>query len=285
VVRRTRGDLDLHHLELFDDFELQCFHLAAEHPAALLVHGFPGTPAEMRLLARTLHVKGWTARGALLPGFGPDIGTLLRRRRQEWSEHLTRELRARRAEHSPTMVIGYSMGGAALALSITTVVRPDALVLIAPFWRIGNKVRTIIWKSVKRFFPTLSPLLAVRLDDPGVRKAVGGTLPDQDVSSPGVQESLRRLRVPTSLIDQVLFVGRGGGEAATHITIPTLIIQGAQDRAVLPKTTRKLLQRIPGPVRCEEVQGGHNLNQESSPAWPQLSALVASFAGEIACGS
>jgi carboxylesterase len=285
VVRRTRGDLDLHHLELFDDFELQCFHLAAEHPAALLVHGFPGTPAEMRLLARTLHVKGWTARGTLLPGFGPDIGTLLRRRRQEWSEHLTRELRARRAEHSPTMVIGYSMGGAALALSITTVVRPDALVLIAPFWRIGSRVQVIIWKSVKRILPTLRPWRAVRLDDRGVHKAVGGILPDLDPSSPDIQASLRRLRVPVSLIDQLLFVGREAGEAAAKITMPMQTIQGVHDRAVLPKTTRWLLQRFSGPVRYEEVQGGHNMIQESSPAWPQLSALVASFADEIACGS
>jgi alpha-beta hydrolase superfamily lysophospholipase len=38
-------------------------------PAALLVHGFPGTPAEMRPLGEALHQAGWTAQGILLPGF------------------------------------------------------------------------------------------------------------------------------------------------------------------------------------------------------------------------
>jgi pimeloyl-ACP methyl ester carboxylesterase len=238
----------------------------------------------MRVLARTLHARGRTARGILLPGFGPEIGTLVERNRQEWSEHLDCESRALRAEHLLTMVTGYSMV-VSLILSRARGIRPDAPVLIAPFWRIGSRVQVIIWKSVKRILPTLRPWRAVRLDDRGVHKAVGGILPDLDPSSPDIQASLRRLRVPVSLIDQLLFVGREAGEAAAKITMPMQTIQGVHDRAVLPKTTRWLLQRFSGPVRYEEVQGGHNMIQESSPAWPQLSALVASFADEIACGS
>ena len=45
-------------------------------PAAVLVHGFPGTPAEMRPLADVLSDAGWTVRAPLLPGFGAQIETL-----------------------------------------------------------------------------------------------------------------------------------------------------------------------------------------------------------------
>ncbi len=38
------------------------FTIPGGDPAALLVHGFPGTPAEMRPLAEALNERGWTAR-------------------------------------------------------------------------------------------------------------------------------------------------------------------------------------------------------------------------------
>ncbi len=58
-------------LALFQGEEHQPFHWVAGPPAALLVHGFPGTPAELRPLGQALYEAGWTVSAPLLPGFGP----------------------------------------------------------------------------------------------------------------------------------------------------------------------------------------------------------------------
>ena len=72
---------------LFQGAEHLPFTLAGSAPggpAALLVHGFPGTPAELRPLAEALHAAGWTARGLLLPGFGPEFAALGRQHAADW---------------------------------------------------------------------------------------------------------------------------------------------------------------------------------------------------------
>ena len=69
----------LRSLPLFTEDEHQPFRKSARgamRGAALLVHGFPGTPADMRPLAASLAAAGWDVDAPLLPGFGPEIITL-----------------------------------------------------------------------------------------------------------------------------------------------------------------------------------------------------------------
>lgn len=90
----------------------------AAAPAALLVHGFGGTPAEMRGLAAALPGAGWTVEALLLPGFGADIATLTGRRYQEWLDAVMAAAQGLRdAGHRPLLLVGYSMG-ATLALAL-----------------------------------------------------------------------------------------------------------------------------------------------------------------------
>lgn len=51
--------------ELFQEKEFEPFKWPGGEPAALLVHGFPGTPAELRSLGKSLHLSGWTVEGLL----------------------------------------------------------------------------------------------------------------------------------------------------------------------------------------------------------------------------
>jgi esterase/lipase len=71
-------------LKVFQGEQHADFLIECGEPAALLVHGFPGTPAEMRPLSPILHSAGWTPRGLLLPGSGAQIDSLVQRTAQEW---------------------------------------------------------------------------------------------------------------------------------------------------------------------------------------------------------
>jgi esterase/lipase len=141
-------------LGLFAGDEHQPFYWEGGEGAVLLIHGFMGTPAEMRPLAQEFHIAEWTVQGLLLPGFGPQIDTLFDRHYQEWIKTTRFALEQLREKHEPVLLIGYSMG-AAVAINVAINSLPDKMILLAPFSRIGNTFHRIIWQFVKR--PVLYP--------------------------------------------------------------------------------------------------------------------------------
>src|SRR3954451_8798123 len=91
-----------HHPSLFE----------ASFSRALLIHGFLGSPRELRPLAQELAGAGVTARGVLLPGFGADIARLKRIQAEDWLTAARAAWEEIREGASRTTLIGFSMGGA-----------------------------------------------------------------------------------------------------------------------------------------------------------------------------
>jgi carboxylesterase len=263
-------------LNLFSEPEHRPFTFQAGAPAALLVHGFPGTPAEMRPLADRLHDQGWTVEGLLLPGFGPEIDTLFNRRYTEWQSAVVTAINGLRARHDPVVLIGFSLGGA-LAISAAAASPVDRLVLLAPFWRLGSGVQGLIWRLVGVIFPVFQPFRKVDFSSAQLRRAVLGLFPDLDLDNPANQEILRGLRVPTRLVEQVRQVGQAAWRAAPQVVSPTLIVQGDQDETVRLAYTRKLRARIPGPVHYTEVSAGHALLDPEEGEWERVSGAVLDY--------
>jgi carboxylesterase len=102
-------------IKFFQGPEHSSIHLHGGKPGVLLVHGFPGTPAEMRPLADTFFRHGWSVDAPLLPGFGAQIDSLYTRDASDWLSAVVHCLHSMQKEHAPVMVCGLSMG-AALAL-------------------------------------------------------------------------------------------------------------------------------------------------------------------------
>lgn len=61
---------------------------------------------------------GWTVEGVLLPGFGPDIGTLDRRSFHDWINAVKKSFDALHQEHEQIVIVGNSMGGALALLEL-----------------------------------------------------------------------------------------------------------------------------------------------------------------------
>jgi carboxylesterase len=91
------------------------FFLAGGPQAALLVHGFTGSPPEMRLIGDYLHARGMTVHAPLLPGHGTDPADLNRRRWTEFAERVDRAYAELQARSEQVVLAGLSMG-ALLAL-------------------------------------------------------------------------------------------------------------------------------------------------------------------------
>jgi carboxylesterase len=269
-------------LDLFRDEEHQPFAWEGGAAAAVLVHGFGGTPAEMRALGRELNAAGWTVQGILLPGFGEDIATLPRRSHEEWREAVQRaatELRS--TGHGPLLLVGYSMGSAA-ALAATPQVQPDGLALVAPFWWQERAWLRIVGGALRPFLPSsFRPLSRANFGDPRIQQGLSKFLPGADLTDPQVQAALRQLRFPLRLVEQVRDLSAAALAAAAGVTAPVLLVQGATDPVVRVPATRRLAERFPAEVGYVEVAGAHDLTLPDSPAWPAVSAAVLAFAESV----
>jgi carboxylesterase len=258
----------------FAGLEHEPFSLGEGPGQALLIHGFPGTPAEMRSLGTALAGDGWRADGLLLPGFGPGIVTLETCRMDDWLEACRSAWEAIPAGPAPRLLLGYSMGGA-LALTLAAQRPPDLLVLVAPFWKLPGFLPRLV-PLARRFLPRLRPFQKANFQDPRLRQMLGSILPDLDLDDPQVQELIRQEFVlPLDVINEMFRLGRSAYRLAAQVACPVLIIQGAQDPLVRPKETRRLAQRlVPGPVRYVEIAGGHDLLAQDGGA-PVVAALRA----------
>ncbi len=244
---------------------------------ALPVHGFPGTPNEMRPLAASLHQAGWTVHGLLLPGHGAQIDTLFERRWPEWVEAVQTALANLPQNEQPSLLVGYSFG-AALALQAALARPPSALVLLAPFWQLGRPWQQWLGFLLSPLFRRIRPFQKADFSNPQVRQGVSNMLPGIDLDDPEIQQTLRDLSILTRLLEQLYMVGRTAYRLAPQSNVPTLIVQGLHDNVVTRQQTHRLLRRLPGPLRYQEVASGHTMIYPHDPGWPLLERTVLDFA-------
>jgi carboxylesterase len=253
------------------DFLIEC-----GKPAALLIHGFPGTPAEIRPLANILNAAGWTTRGLLLPGFGAQIDSLFHRKSHEWIEAVVEALRSLQQQHHPVIVIGYSMG-AAIAIHAAARLQPDRLIVLAPFWKLGTRGQRAIFKLSKPILRHLKPFGRANFNDPRLRHFLGQFLQDADLDDVEVQQLIRRTKVPVDLFEQIDTLGQEAYQLAAQIDVPTLILQGRRDPVVKPEYTQQLMQQFAGLIEHVEIDAQHDLIDPTLPDWPRLEQSLLRF--------
>jgi len=244
--------------------------------SVLLLHGFPGTPAEMRPIARALHQAGWTVQGPLLPGFGAEIAHLHRYRYREWIEAVGGAHRELVARGEPVVVFGYSMG-AALALAEAARQPPAALVLAAPFHRMGSRAQNFLWPVLSLLVRRFRPFEGADFSNPEIRTQLAVSFPGADLEDPAVVENLRRISIPFSVLSDLRGAGRQAWRQAPRVEVPTLILQGREDQVVSPRHTHHLAARLGGPVEEVEVPGGHELLDPRKGAWPEVERTILDF--------
>jgi esterase/lipase len=279
-------DVALPTLPVFDDPAHDPIRLVADpgvpvRGIALLLHGFGATPAQLRPLAAALAADGWAVEAPLLPGFGRELPRLLETRFDDWRSAAIAaagSVRERQGDGRLALV-GYSMGGA-LALAAAGSIRPDALVLLAPF----------VW-DVKPWQRVLGPVLRVAIphgfrpfgrtdfDDPKVQADLRGIFGDLDLDDPAVRGALRTLPVPRSFVESIIAGTVVAAEAARSIRVPVLVAQGERDTASRPAVTRRVADTIPGPVTRLSLDADHDLLGDATPAGAAVREAVVGFLG------
>lgn len=257
----------------------QPFTLGSGSPGALLIHGFAGTPAEMRPLAEALSDRHMSAAGMLLPGFGSEISKLGQIRHTDWLDAARQAWHDIRLHNEETVLVGYSMGGA-VAMLLAAESPPDALVLVAPFSRIDSW----LFKSLpllKHVVPAWRPFRDTDFDDPAVQSQIASMMPGLDLDDAATRDFLRNdVSLPLSALDELRRVGAAAFRAAPEITAPTLILQGSTDETVSPESCQTLATRLGGNVVYHELDAGHDLIRMTAMTMPVLDPFLSKYLGQ-----
>lgn len=260
--------------EIFQDKKHEAFIWEGNTKyCAVLVHGFPGTPNEMRPVAEILHSYGWTVHAPLLPGFGIDINSLADKTYDEWLSSVINIIEQHGQTYEHTILVGLSMGGA-ISIQASVSSKVDHLLLLAPFWKFDN----ILWKMlpiIKLLIPSFKPFRLFRpaLNDPEVLQEIKENFPSADL------EDVKHMSISTNMINQIRIAGNHARQSVEHITIPTTIIQGMQDSVVQPELTQELVNNMTAQVNYLVIEGDHNLTDpEDEIQWEHVKKHIHQFA-------
>lgn len=268
-------------IEVFAGEEHRSFFLKGAGAAgALLVHGFGGTPAEVRPIAERLAAAGLTVRAPLLPGFGADLPSLHAFTYDDWLGYLRDEWMALRRAYEEVYLVGFSMG-AALALQVAVDLPPTGLVLLAPLWRVLEPLWHVgallpIAALVK---PSLAPFRRSRRARDELARFLVQSGVEADLASAEAQQALRDVRVYLRTLESLWRAGERGGRVAPRVRVPTLVVQGRYDPLVRPAVTRRLVQRLGGSVSYAEVDAGHLVVSRDAPDFEDVAGRIVAFCG------
>ncbi|MEO8701072.1 MAG: alpha/beta fold hydrolase [Kofleriaceae bacterium] len=203
----------------------------------VLVHGFTGTPFEVRYLGEQLARAGYTVSAPLLPGHGTSVDDLDATTWQDWTTHVEQVLDALRVRCRTVAVVGQSLGGL-LALQLASR-RPEVAAvasLAAPLWLEGLSARAARWT-------TSGPLTRIRR----LPKLGGSDVRDRRVRA----ENPCYPSIPTRALGQLLAFMAVADAALAQVTQPVLVLHARQDHTApvacaprIAEATRAVRMRI-----------------------------------------
>ncbi|HLT32096.1 MAG TPA: alpha/beta fold hydrolase [Myxococcaceae bacterium] len=228
------------------------FELGFTGPPVLLIHGFTGTPWDLRPMAEALADAGYRVRVPRLPGHGLDPLAMEDVRATDWRGVVESEL-LRLSARGPVHVVGLSMG--ALLGSIAAGHLPGltaSLTLLAPALRLaGVPERVVAQLSGWNVLPSIHPWLHK-----------SGT----DIRDPETRLTAPLLRAyPRARLGDLVRVQAWARRALPQVRCPVLVIDSAKDRVIHASAAGSVVRRLRGSPRVRTLhlkESGHVMTRD-----------------------
>lgn len=199
----------------------QAFHFDADgEDVAVLLHGWTGSPAHMRLLGAALAESGVEVFGPLLAGHSESPDALEHVTWKDWIRSAGTAAQTAVDTGKRLHMIGLSMGGLLSLLVAPTFGAASVTTINAP-QRIHDRFAPLA-RLAKRIYP--------------MHKWKREAPPDPSVAEYWVQYSAVHLQAVT----QLLYLIRATGKNLDRVTCPALIIQSRTDETVRPVSAKHL---------------------------------------------
>jgi len=208
--------------------------------AALLLHGFTGTPYEMRPIANELVDRGYRCVAPVMAGHEKTHRELASVRWRDWIDVAADHLDVLRVQARHVVVAGMSMGGL-VTLALAARHAPAAIASMgAPLWL----PRSIRWR-----IPWAKHLRAMvpKSDGPDIRE------PEARERHPGFDA------IPLAATHEILKLQRHVRGVVTEIICPTFVAHGAHDQTAAPRDAYAILGEINAGARALYIgtRSGH----------------------------
>lgn len=198
----------------------------------LLVHGFAGSPYDMRFLGQRLNEAGHTASALRLSDHADRLGELGQGGWREWHRAVEAALDELRERCRTVVAIGLSLGGLlVLRLAAERPATVQALVLLSPALILANPWPARLAGVGSRVLPFLPQRLRF------VNKA------GSDIADPETRASRPSYpKMPLGSVFEIVRLQEDVRAALPRVTQPVLLLQGRRDGTVSLETV-ELLRR------------------------------------------
>lgn len=213
-------------LEPFDPALVAPWRIGDGRRGVLLVHGFAGTPPELRGLGEHLAQRGFRCHAPALPGHATTPEALESTEWRDWAACVAQEFDELARDCDEVFVAGQSMGGSlALHLAATDLRVRAVASLATPLWLSGR---------LQHLLPLIKH--AVRWYRPG---------DDVDLWQPEAVDQLYSYGIrPLRSINELRRLCATVRDEVAQIRAPVLILHGERDRSVDPRCAEELEQRL-----------------------------------------
>ncbi len=243
----------------------------------LLIHGLTGAPAEMKLVAKRLHRKGYTVYVPLLAGHGADSKTLVHTGWQDWLGSVQTAAQALAAHANEVYAAGICVGG---KLAMMAAHQAPGLIrgvaLYSPCFRYDG------W-NVPFYYPLLSRNIGWLSHIPFLDR-----LSFSETDSIGIKdERLRRMMVgmiaegvienfPGKALVEMHRLGQELKKALPAIRTPTLILHSPEDDLSSPEHARYIDRHIGAPHELHWIDDSYHMIHVDRQH-PKVAELTANF--------
>ena len=185
------------------------FYFLGNRVGCLLLHGFSGSPSEMRFMGERLAKYGWTILGIRLSGHGTTPEQMAKTHWEDWARDAEEGVRKLRESCNTVIGIGLSMGGL-LALHLAAHGLIDGIVSMnAPMVLADKRSRFVrLIRPFKTFVSKQKPSRLVLAQQVEMERFVYHRIPVDALISLNsairlVRRSLHRIKCPTLLMQSI----------------------------------------------------------------------------------
>lgn len=230
--------------------------------AVLLIHGFTGSPWEVRPLGESLAARGFHVRGIRLPGHGTGPEAMAWVTWRDW-EHAAEEALRALVGFKHVFVAGLSMGALlGMLLAARHPGKVNGLALMAPVWKLrpldGRILRRLRWLPIAEWTGMWIEKKTTDIEDDASR-ADAPILP----------------RYPLARLFDLFTIQDHARHAVPRVHCPALVAAAEQDHVVDFQSVEKLVAQLPSARLLTLRRGFHILPRDNDRA--QLADAVAGF--------